>query len=289
MAPTRLRQQWTERLGAPLDLGVGRVYIERRNDSPVLSARTFIQGKYKTWSTNERDERPARRAATEQFLELFKKSQAESLHARLFSDVAQAFLDHADTALKGEISDGQIEQYHIKWSLLKKHFTGIKITDIDAAFLVKLRNVRATESTQRKTLVKPATLKKDFVFVRLVLKYARDVEKSLEQLPQFPKLPGSQVRHHQYPQSVSHGSGIRGVGGSGASLHERTGCESPNTSSADGTVCLHHVVRSCSTPRRRSPKPSLDGLSGGHLERERQEGRSGAFAGAGETRESTGE
>jgi hypothetical protein len=36
------RQQTTEKIGEPLDLGIGTVHIQRRNGSPFLSARTFI-------------------------------------------------------------------------------------------------------------------------------------------------------------------------------------------------------------------------------------------------------
>jgi hypothetical protein len=39
------RQQTTEKTGEPLDLGIGTVHIERRNGSPILSARAYIQGK----------------------------------------------------------------------------------------------------------------------------------------------------------------------------------------------------------------------------------------------------
>jgi hypothetical protein len=67
------RQQTTEKIGDPLDLGLGKVYIERRNNSPDLSARTFIQGKPKVWTTGERDEKKARAAATLQFFDLHRR------------------------------------------------------------------------------------------------------------------------------------------------------------------------------------------------------------------------
>jgi len=41
------RQQTTEKIGAPLELGFGTVHIERRNGSPIPSARAYIQGKHK--------------------------------------------------------------------------------------------------------------------------------------------------------------------------------------------------------------------------------------------------
>jgi hypothetical protein len=53
------RQQTTEKIGTPLELGVGIVHIERRNGSPILSARSYVQGKHKVWSTR-RAERQGR-------------------------------------------------------------------------------------------------------------------------------------------------------------------------------------------------------------------------------------
>jgi len=76
------RQQTTEKIGTPIDLGVGTLRIERRNGSPFLSARTFIQGKHKLWSTGQRTEQDARRVATEQFWELYNRSQRENLHGQ---------------------------------------------------------------------------------------------------------------------------------------------------------------------------------------------------------------
>jgi hypothetical protein len=109
------RQQTTEKVGEPLDLGLGKVYIERRNNSPVLSARTFIQGKPKVWTTCERDEKKARAAATLQFFDLHRRIAAgEHLHGHLFTEAVEKFLEYADSRLTRELSAGQREQYHFK-------------------------------------------------------------------------------------------------------------------------------------------------------------------------------
>ena len=50
------------------------MHIERRNGSPILSARTFIQGKHKVWSTGECEEKAARRKATERFFDLHRRT-----------------------------------------------------------------------------------------------------------------------------------------------------------------------------------------------------------------------
>ena len=75
-------------------------------------------------------------------------------------------------------------------NLLKPHFKGVKVTDIDARFLLELRQKRADTKTKNGTNVKPTTLKKDLVFVRLVLQHAKEWEKCLDELPEFPSFRG---------------------------------------------------------------------------------------------------
>ena len=75
------RQQTTEKIGEPVNCGFGKVYLERRNGSPVLSARAYIQGKHKVWSTGERDEKKAAIRATEQF---FAVRRAPTSRSRTF-------------------------------------------------------------------------------------------------------------------------------------------------------------------------------------------------------------
>ena len=119
------RQQTTEKIGDPLNLGIGIVQIERRNGSPILSARTFIQGKHKLWSTGERTEKDARRVATEQFLALHQRiGKGEQLHGRFFSDLAEKFLAHVDEHQQGEISAGQRKNYREKWTSAEAAFYG---------------------------------------------------------------------------------------------------------------------------------------------------------------------
>lgn len=71
------RQQTTEKIGGPLNCGFGKVYLERRNGSSILSARAYIQGKHKVWSTGERDEKKAAVRAPER--NILEKSTAKSV------------------------------------------------------------------------------------------------------------------------------------------------------------------------------------------------------------------
>ena len=60
-----------------------------------------------------------------------------------------------------EVSEGQREQYRIKWNLLKPHFDGLRVSEVDTRFLLALREKLSLKKTQTGTLVKPTTLKKD--------------------------------------------------------------------------------------------------------------------------------
>src|ERR1700692_2716598 len=107
----------------------GRLRLERRNANPMIYARAYLQGKDVVFRTGQTAPHLAQEVAESWYLDQRERiKRGESLHGRLFSDVADAFLTHADTTLRGEISDGQIEQYGIKWNVLKRHLTGVKVT-----------------------------------------------------------------------------------------------------------------------------------------------------------------
>jgi integrase len=187
--PQRPRHQTTETLAT---LNLGKLRLERRRTGKFIYARAFLQGRYVGCSTGEETLGAASKVAQTWYLEhLDRIRKGEHLHGRSFAECAEAFLTHADQTLKNEISDGQREQYHIKWNLLKKHLDGVKVADVDTAFLKRLRDTRATETTQHGTLVKPSTIQKDLVFVRLVLRYALEWLKCIDRLPEFPSFRGA--------------------------------------------------------------------------------------------------
>ncbi len=169
-----------------------KLRLERRNGGVTISARTYLQGKLLRKSTGESTLAAASKVATNWYLELLERiRKGEELHGKTFAEMAEAFLDHAD--LVREVSEGQRRNYRQKWSLLKPHFTEprpIKVGDVDARFLLKLRETRSAAATKTGSPVRPATLKKDLDFVRLVLRHAKSIEKVLEQLPEFPSFRG---------------------------------------------------------------------------------------------------
>jgi integrase len=167
----------------------GKLRLERRNGASIISARTFLQGKLVQKSTGERTLHAATKIATDWYLDLRDRTRrGEHLHGRTFAASAEAFLEHAD--LLREVSEGQRRNYREKWALLKSHFEGVKITDVDARFLLALRETRSKAKAKNGRPIKPGTLKKDMDFIRLVLKHARNIEKNISDLPDFPSFRG---------------------------------------------------------------------------------------------------
>lgn len=186
MGDTPARQQSTETLQKLYD---GKLRLERRNGGTTIYARTYLQGKALIKSTGERSLTAATKVATDWYLDLRDKvRKGEHLHGHSFAEIAEAFILHADQTR--EVSLGQRRNYRQKWALLKPHFDSIKIADVDARFLLALREKRSQQKTKAGAALKPATLKKDLDFVRLVLRYGKHIEKCLDELPEFPSFRG---------------------------------------------------------------------------------------------------
>lgn len=140
----------------------GKLRLERRNGASVISARTFIQGKLIRKSTGESNVHAATKIATDWYLDLrTRERHGEDLHGKSFAEVTEAFLVHAD--LIREVSEGQRRNYKQKWSLLKEHFDGIKVTNVDTRFLLALREKRSQTKTRSGEPIKPATLKRTWI------------------------------------------------------------------------------------------------------------------------------
>lgn len=189
------RQQSTETLEKLYD---GKLRLERRNGGSKIYARTYIQGKSIIKSTGVRTVKEATRIATDWYLELRDRvRKGEELHGVAFADVAEKFLAHAD--LVREVSEGQRRNYRQKWALLKSFFRvgpegrqhEMKVTDVDSKFLLELREKRSKALAKNGKPIRPATLKKDLDFVRLVLRHAKSIEKVLDEVPQFPSFRGA--------------------------------------------------------------------------------------------------
>jgi integrase len=187
--PPKPRKRRRQRTKTVRKLFEGRLRIEQRPPRRAYYARVCIQGKLLVKSTGETTIAAAKRVAGEWYRDLLARARTgELIHGRSFEDVAEKFLKHAEQVKA--VSEGQRRNYRQKWDLLKPHFKGVKVTDIDARFLLELRQKRADTKTKNGTKVKPTTLKKDLVFVRLVLQHAKEWEKCLDELPEFPSFRG---------------------------------------------------------------------------------------------------
>lgn len=183
--PPKSRKRRIQRTITVRKLFEGRLRLERRPPRRAYYARVCIQGKLLVKSTGEATLSAARRVAGDWYRDLLAKARlGESIHGRTFADIAEKFLKYQDKV--EQVSEGQRGNYHDKWSVLKTYFEGVKVSDIDLRFLEDLRERRFQQSVTDKKPVSASTLKKDLIFIRLVLKHAIDREHCLEHLPSFP-------------------------------------------------------------------------------------------------------
>jgi hypothetical protein len=203
---TSTKKQRTERIHIDRSLYhlSPKVRIERRNGSPRLYARVFINGKWRIKNTGEVSVGAAVREAEKFYLDLLIAQRAGNLPKLPggpapvpFSTAYESFIKRREAS--GYQSPGQIQNYKDKWTLLKADLESMALSDIDTVWLEQLRNKRKASthivdalgrSRVRKNPVSNATLKKDFDFIRMVLKHARDFDKTVETVPTFPEFEG---------------------------------------------------------------------------------------------------
>ncbi len=182
---TTARKYPVQRTTTVAKLFEGRLRIELRNRNPTFYTRTHIAGKALGKSTAETTLADAKKTASDWYLDLLAKVRlGESIHAKTFEVAAEAFLKYQDKVQA--VSDGQRRNYHQKWSLLKAHLKGIRLSDIDLDWLEHLRSARGQVKTRTGTMVAPTTIKKDLLFIRQVLRHAIERESWLDELPAFP-------------------------------------------------------------------------------------------------------
>jgi integrase len=163
------------------------VKLERLPTTQNISARTFVQGKYVRKSTGEPTLGAAKKVATNWYKTLLARDQmGEQLHTRLFADCAKEYLKTVDQRLAaGEISQGQRDNYHDKWSVLEPMLGTAPVQTMDTAYLQAFRVKRAAQRNKRKRGLSPSTIKKDLIFVMGVLEQARKMG-ALTELPDAP-------------------------------------------------------------------------------------------------------
>ncbi len=104
--------------------------------------------------------------------------------------------------------------------------------------------------------------------MRLVLRYAKHIEKCLDDLPEFPSFRGEAWEvvsvAAAVPQSRAMGQGAQ----AGKVPHRRSGPESAHATTAAGAVLVHADLRRRRTARRRGLFPALARLRAHHAERQ---------------------
>ncbi len=169
------------------NLSGGRIRLEKLPTTKNISARIYIQGKSVRKSTGEETVAKAKPIAINWFKELLRRDQqGQSVHGATFAHFAKGFLERVDARFNaGEITDGQRNNYHDKWSVLKSLIGNISIHDIDHDWLQRLRLTRAAFKNRKKQPLSNSTLKKDMLFVVGVLEHAKD-KGDLKEVPRFP-------------------------------------------------------------------------------------------------------
>ena len=221
MAEAAARQQKTEMLAKLYD---GKLRLERRNGGPGIYARTYLQGKNIVKSTGEHTLPAATKVATDWYLELRDRiRKGEHLHGRSFADMAEAFIAHAEPAARGlgrpapelpREMDAAEAAFRGREGHRRRH-------EIPAG---PARDALEGEDARTAQPVKPATLKKDMDFVRLVLRHAKYIEKVPRRPAGIPVVPRRGVGGGPEPAAVprSRPVGEGAQAGQGADLRSRT-------------------------------------------------------------------
>jgi len=161
----------------------GKLRLERRNQNPMIYARSYVQGKDLVFRTGETGLVAATKVAEEWWHDVRSRVlNRENIHAPTFAGIAEAFLESASR----DHSASQVMNFRDKWTVLKPYFGGAKASDIDKKFLFDLRGKRSNSKNRLGDPLAPSTLKKDMLFIRLVLRYARDEAKCIRELPDIP-------------------------------------------------------------------------------------------------------
>ena len=173
----------------------GRVRLERLPSSGIISARAWIQGRDIRKSTGERSLTAATQVATEWWQDLSVRARrGEQIHSPTFADTATRFLAKREQdAQSGLISTGQYRNLRQKASLLHPLIGQVKVSDIDADCLERIRAIRETHQNKRGELLSNETIKKDFVFIHSVLTYARETMRVLASVPKSPSFTGTKA------------------------------------------------------------------------------------------------
>jgi len=95
-----------------------------------------------------------------------------------------------------------------KWNLLKEHLDGVKVTDVDAKFLLALREKRSQKPTRTGAAVKPATLGRTSTSSGSCCATPTTLKSASTSCPIFRRFaarPGKSFRHRAHSSIMSNG------------------------------------------------------------------------------------
>ena len=117
----------------------------------------------------------------------------------IFEDAYKSFIAVAER--KGDVVPLQIRNYRHKFSVLKPHLDGVTLPEIDITWLEKLRDARKKPHPKTGKVISNVTIKKDVMFIRVVLRHAVERDKTLARLPEFPSFRGTKwkAKHKKRP------------------------------------------------------------------------------------------
>ena len=177
-----------------------RIYLQERSNSKWLQAVTFLNGRKHQRSTKTDHLGTAEKLSTEWFKTLKQTERGEAVE-RLgdIPTIGQLY----DSWEKEAMSPKKLAWIRMKWSPVKAYWRTIRVTDINAATFKDFYRWRRTGTTRAGTKLKNHTLHKDVIFLRQLLKYARE-EEHLDVLPPIPKVGSIEPD----PQTLADAAGV---------------------------------------------------------------------------------
>lgn len=190
------------------------IRIEQRRNGPRLYARVYLKGRLRQINTQETTPEAAFRVALKWYARMVSqlelgidpghgtlRPEPLPLHiAAAASNTTKPFFAAAYTSFmvyceaQNEPSEGQRQNYKDKWAAFQKMPAchALTLDAIDLKWLEDFRNVRSKMTTNRGQPVSNATLKKDILFFRRILRHAKERMGTLRELPPMPGFTGRQ-------------------------------------------------------------------------------------------------
>ena len=170
----------------------GKVRLERLKSSNIISARAWIDGRDVRKSTGCKTIPQAKLAATVWWQDLcVRVRKGESIGSPTFAHCASKFLAHQDVrAKRGLVTAAQANNYRNHANVWLPTLGRLRIVDINAEFLETLRETRAGALNRRGASLTTSTIKKDFIFIMGVLRYAHTEMKVITDVPKTPAFTG---------------------------------------------------------------------------------------------------